>query len=339
MAPQERTDQPSDVSTEDAPRPRDEHVVTSDSPADQEPPAADPSSDDTPGETGTPPAQTTDDSPPSGDKSTAAPKRNRSAERRIKRLSAKLASERERNDRNETRIAELEQQIGDLRAATPAAPEPQLTDFNSPQEYAKAYAKWEADTASPPAGDTPPANRKPVDTRGSRPEPPPPDGEIVDFHTRGKEKLGDEFTEALQEPDTAVNQQMAEFIMDSDYGPEIYVHLANNVEESRKIYDMGPDRAKKALDALQAKAKKGDLDVEGMIRIEGDDDDAGDEEEPDPKPKPKKRGGRQTSAPTPPDSKPDPGSTALEPDPEAESMDDYAARRRKEEARKAGFPV
>lgn len=320
---QQRTDQPDNVSTQETPRPPDENVVTSDIAADVTKPGADDL-------TATPAAAADKDgptdSPPAGEKpKPTPPKRNRSAERRIKRLSSKLSDAEAKDAENSREIQELRDQVERLENATPKAKEPMLQDFANPREYAKAYAKWEAadsDTPAPkprgktpkPKADPPPAHRQTT-----------PDKEIIAFQDRGKAKLGDEFLEALQEK-TAVNQLMGEFMLDHDLGPELYVHLANNPTEARKIYDSSSPRAIKAMEALAKKAADGQLD-DGA---DDQGDDLGDQDDADTPP------AQRTKAPDPPtDTKPE-GGVDTPVNPETESMDDYADRRRKEEARKAG---
>lgn len=327
---QQRTDQPSQVATEEIPRAPDKHVVTSDVIADSEPrvpekPAA---------QADAPKGGNDDQAPAPGDtdKQTTQPRRRRrSSEARIKQLTAQLGESEQREAENAQRIGELTDQVETLKAATPKPPEPQLQDFKSPREYAKAYTKWEAASEAPapkPAAKTTPPPRKNAPVPPA--EKPVADEEIQSFHARGKEKLGDEFQEALQEKGTAVNQLMGEYMLDSDVGPEIYVHLAHNPDESRKIFDSSPLRATKALEKLAAKAAKGELDVgdEGELRVET----------PPKTDTPGKTPPKATKAPTPPsDTKG--GSAPVGVNPETESMDDYAARRRKEEARRAGLPV
>lgn len=335
--PQERTDQPSNVSTQDTPRPRDQNVVTSDLPEpgadDQETPTPAAASDQA-GPTDSEPAPDTDNKAP-------PPKRNRSAERRIKKLSAKLSTAEQKEAENARRIEELEETVSSLKSATPKAKEPMLQDFANPREYAKAYAAWEKTSASPAPKPRP--KPKAADTPATPATPPPADDEIIGFRQRGVAKLGDEFQEALQDQDTAVSQTMGEFMIENDVGPELYVHLTNNQEDARKIYDMTAPKAIKALEALATKAAKGELDVgDGGGNDADDDDDQDDPATPEPgqlSPTPKAPAKKQTKAPTPP-SDPSPGSDPnIAANPETEPMDAYAERRRKEEARKMGYNV
>ncbi len=320
-------DQPSEVVTKEPERPSDEHVVTTDTPpevtksgeADAKAKAA-----------AADPGGSNDQTPAPGD-TKPKPRRNKSAEGKIHKLTARLDESGRENAANLVRITELEETVQELKATKPAEPEPILDDFKTPQEYAKAYAKW----AKPPAKPKP----KPAAKPESKIVDPPPapsaqDPEIVDFRKRGTEKLGDEFVEALQEEGNAVSQTMGEFCLDSDYGPEIYVHLANNQDQAKKIYDSSSRRANKLLDELEVKAKAGELDVgEGQLDVAPPPDTGEHDTGPAKK---AKAAPVKSKAPTPPsDTKPGP-TVNLKPDPENESMDEYAARRNKETLQRSG---
>lgn len=322
-------DQPSNVATEDALRPPDTAVVTSDTPAGAEPekdPGKKPAADASKGASNDQDSATGDDS--------TKPKRTNTENRRFRKLSKRLGAATETNTAQARRITELENTVETLKADKPKAPEPKLKDFDTPQAYAKAYAKWSKAPADKPAGKSPP------------PPPPPPaaspieDDDIADFTKRGKEKLGDEFIEATQDNDNAVNSTMGEYMLDHDLGPEIYVHLSNNHKEARKIFDMPAHKAVKALDALATKAEKGELDVgdDGDMHVEDPPD--GGKPDNDPKKTPDGSGGKRpgkTKAPEPPgDTKG--GSATPAKSPEDESMDEYAARRQAEERKAKGLP-
>ncbi len=327
-------DQPSNVATEDALRPPDQAVVTSDAPQSTEPPAADPSGKPKPA--AAPPGGPDDQDP---DPDSKKSKRNPPAERRIRKLRQQLTEEQTVNTANSGRIAELEGEIETLKASQAKAPEPKREAFKSDQEYAKAWSDWDtAATEKPkpkpkakPAAPTaaPPASTVIVDT------------DIAEFQKRGASKLGDEFVEAMNSKGNAINTTMGEYILDHDLGPEIYVHLSNNQEEGRKIFDMPPHKAVQALDALAEKGEKGELDAgdEGELKP-GDPPDLGDPDI-DPKKTPAGSGGRKrpgkTKAPEPPkDTKP--GDATPPKSPEDESMDEYADRREREERKRKGLP-
>lgn len=324
-------DQPSQVATQQTvERPNDTNVVTSDTAvniiADTEAGAPNAQPDPKPAASGAKPPASNDQNSAS-DKTDKSKPRNRRAERKIGRLTRELNASRADALATTQRLAELEQTVQTLSQAPAATkPEPKLDDFATPQEYAKAYSDWETPAPAPKPRATAPKATAPASAPAQAPA---ADSEITEFHTRGKEKFGDEFAEALAETDVAVNQYMAEFMMDSDFGPDLYIHLANNPEESVAIHDSSPYRANKALEKLQAKAAKGELDVgeEGELQI------APNYQEPAPKPKARK----VSKAAAPPSSTRDGANVSVAPDPENESMDDYAARRQKDEMRRQGI--
>lgn len=340
------TSQPSNISTEEEVRPADEHVVTDDrdffgvaSPADdkEKKPAA--SSD------AKSPDQTTKPSAGSDDKEQkprSKPGQDRPAERRIKDLTKQVAQLEGKSQQDQTKIDGLQSQIDDLVAKTPDVPEPQLKDFDSPAEYAEAFGKWK--TAKQPAKKPDAATRKPTGERDPTKHAthdtgkPALDDEIVEFHTRGKTKLGDEFTEAIERKGTAVDDGMGEFLLDSDFGPEIYIHLANNQRDAKKIFDLRIGDKVKALEALEVKAKAGELDIDSMQQALDDadreDDLTGGKKEAKPT-----GNAVQTKAKEPPSDTREAGTADIKPDPENEDMDTYAARRNKEELKKRGIVV
>lgn len=321
-------DQPEQVVTEETARAPDEHVVTSDAEFHSDASPAIPATS----------AADDKDGPITSDsdsgKAPTPPKRNRPAERRIRKLTDKLSAAEAKDAANVNRIAELEGQVETLVSATPKAAEPKLNDFANPREYAKAYAKWEGSPETAPKPTRRAAAPKPkADTPPAAPPKPHQDSEILGFQERGKKKLGDEFIEALGEK-TAVNQLMGEYMLDHDVGPEMYVHLANNPEEARKIYDSSVPRQIKAMEALAARGAKGGLDVgqEGELQVAPAPANPADDDYEDPGHEPPK----VTTAPEPPSDTNTTGDADVPVNAENESMDDYAARRLKEEARRAG---
>lgn len=331
-------DQPSKVSTQEAPRAPDEHIVTSDTgvtePGEATSDAAAAAADTDKGDKGS-----NDQQSAPGDKQ-AGNHKQRHSSKRWDKLNARLGKSERDNAVSQQAIADLQQENTELKAKQAKAPEPQLEDFDSPKDYAKAFSKWETDTtaaAEPPKPK--PAATEPAAAAASPSGARASDDEVTDFTKRGTEKLGDSFRDAIQDdPDdpTPVNQVMGEFIFDSDVGPEIFVHLANNKEEAKKIYDSSPRRAEKMLNALEAKAAKGELDVgEGALNV-APPPDLGEHDTLD-----KDKGGKGstgTNAPEPVNTK-EGGDASLTSDPETESMDVYANRRRKEELRKQGHVV
>ncbi len=334
----ERTDQPSKVSTEEEVRPADEHVVTSDSPEN----VITPSDGDQSASPAAPPPGGQKPAAPAAADTENEPRRDRKAERRISKLTKQIGELSDARADDRQQIETLTGQINDLTAASAAAsPEPQLVDFANPQEYAKAYGNWSTSSAPKPGADPKPAAVPAArDPNANAPNPSPaaaPDPEVKAFQTLGQERYGDEFIEALEIKGTAVDVDMGEFLMDSEFGPEIYIHLANNQEEAKKIYDSGAFRKVKALEELATRAKAGKLDVigEGELQIAPAPDPGAPDNNPRQAPKPA-RGSRETAAKAPPEDTGQPGSATVVADPNNESMDDYAARRARETAKRLG---
>lgn len=333
------TTEQSNVITQDVPRPPDNSVTESDSPAEIKESRVAAKSKEDKGEQATPTAATDSDkekgandqdSATGDDKPSDPPKRKRGIERRIERLSRKLADAQERENASQTTIQELQDRLDKLESQQSQEStdlvEPDLKDFKTPQQYAKAYAAYERKIAAAKKPAPRPEQKKPA-SPAKPPELPP---ELQQFHKAGRDKYGEEFDEALQE-EIPVNQFMGEYILDHDSGIEIYMHLANNPEEAHKIANSSPYRAAKLLDSLATKASKGELDVdEGQLQFE--------EEGEEEKDKPKAKGSRkQTKAGDPPNHKPESSGLNTDVNMEELSMDEYAARRQKQELRKLGY--
>lgn len=320
MAADTHSEQPEQVSTEEALRPPDASVVTSDAVAT---PAADESQVAAQSESSAAPDAKTDGANKSGsaagDDNESPPSTNK-VKKRMGRLTKKVSEQESVIAEKDRVIAEQAQRMADLENQVKSAPkpaEPQLEDFKTPQEYASAYTEWQTATAEPAP------KKEPAPAQQQAPTP-APDPAIDEFVAAGIEMLGDEFVEARGESDLAVSKEMADYLFESEVGPAIYVHLANNTDESKDIFKMSAPKAMKALEALEAKAAKGELDIDGQLQIapapKMGAHDTGDGGKPESK-KP---------AYTPPSDTRDTGDTGLEPDLEEMGMEAYAARRRKQ---------
>ncbi len=282
----------------------------------------------------------TDDSATSDNNQQTKPPGRRSQERRFARMRDRLTRTEQKLAKRDQEVEELRGRLDKLEAGAGDNPpaEPQLADFKTPQEYATAYAKWQADQKG---ASTPQPKQPKQPAQPATPAPPAPaDEDVQAFVKRGKERLGDAFMEALEDPEsTTVSPVMGEYMLESEHGPELYLYLADHQELARKIANKTETFAMRELEKLEALAKDGKL---------LDSDDGGDTSTSDgvetvetsPTGGDQGKRSKQTKAPAPPaDAGRDGGDTALPPNPETESMEDYAARRRKEEARARGLPV
>lgn len=302
-------EQPSNVSTADTPE-RPQNVFT------EEPAVAEAreASKAAPGE----PGQTSDDSAKSPDKSKRKSPRDRPAERRISKLTRKL-------DASQTENAELRERIEALEADKPApkkTPEPQLRDFKTPQEYAHALNKWETEQKPAPKPKAKPA--KPTASKAHAEN-------LKRFAKDGTERIGDTFQAAFKDNDLAINQVMGEFMLDSDIGPEIMVHLHENQDLARQIWFDKPEEATKRLEAIEAELD-GDKPATQTDDAAGDDSPArnadGTFAKAEPDPEPKTRTTKSNAPPAPGDS--ERGELVPGTDLEKAGMDDYSATRRKQ---------
>jgi hypothetical protein len=311
------------VETKETLRPPDKSVVTSDLPeVEAQPEGDDKAKSDTPAAAGD------DDKSKSGsndqESATGDDKDSDASKKRISRGNRANRRLRKQMAEQKKRIDDLEAQLRKGGDKPPAeTPEPKPEDFSSTKDYAKAYAKWEREQSDDKGQ---PAKKPDDDTQ--QPGKPTEDElkEITDFYDAGVKKYGDEYAEAVQEPDLRIDKSMAEFMFDSDHGHEIMMHLANNPDESQAIFGKSERRVLRSMTALEEKAKAGKLDIDvDSLDIENDKGgkDGG---------KKAGEGGKPSGSDryTPPSDTKDKGSSQPASSPENESMDDYAARRQKE---------
>lgn len=347
----QRSDQPSSVSTKDDVRPDDVDVVTDDLDLamgiEQKPPPADSSKkqaaapdDKDDGSPNDQDSATGDDDKQQQQQQGAKPSKLQKLGKRVTRLTKSLGEAERANQTLQQQIRDQQALIDSLQSAPAKGdddppPEPKLEDFKTPQDFARAYSRWEAKTKAPPKRQQKPAN---TDTK-----PPPPDpavaSEIQAWQEKGQELRGDEFMEALQAK-VQVDREMGEFMLDNDHGVDIYIHLANNPDEATKIYNSTPYRKGRLLEGLAKKAAAGELDVlgDGELKIEGDDDDDGDDDQKQgKKPAGKAQTRKVSKAPPPPDDQ-EGSTTSGEVDLDALPIDDYMARAAaREKAKRENF--
>jgi hypothetical protein len=306
---------PKKASAEQEPeRPGDEHVTLSDTrtaPLQDPDPKADKAAaaDD---KSGTNPD---DSAPTDADNKQPKPKGSQRT-RKIVRLHRELDTAKAGTAKDKARIAELESDLETALAGRPAAGKPKITDYEDPEKYADDLVAWKGKQAKPkPAADPEPD-----------PEPaPPPKSTIDKFTAAGKERLGEVFDAVWENSSShVVSPEMGDFILASDVGPEIYVYLAGNEELAKQIWHCDAEMTTDRMEELETQAKAGEFKTTSKA-----------EPEDDPTP-PADKGEKQTKAPAPPKDQDGGGDDPLQADPAKESMGDYSARRRKEEAANPG---
>ena len=245
------TDQ-GNVSTSDTPQPRNEiSVVTEENAATLAPESAPAAPTEKSGE-----PNTSDSAPPKSEPNADKQprRRNRSAERKISTLTRKLEAAESAGTEQSTRISALETQIADLQKGATAPPKPRLKDFKSEGEFAEAYATWKADTAEPPKPPSKPAPKQPAadPPAGAHPQA----AEIKALETAGEKLYGDEFEEVLHDDSLPLSVAIADFIFDSDKGPEMIMWLDEHREEGRELFRMRPTKQVKELEKIEAGLEK-----------------------------------------------------------------------------------
>ena len=178
------------------------------------------------------------------------PKANPKLERRFSEITkqreeARKEAQREREAREalEARLAVLERQ------PAPQAPkvdeEPQPSQFNDAFEYAKALAEYTADKRiaemkqDEAKAKAEAERQKVIDQWASKVQ-------------KAKADLPD-FDDIVASSDVVVNDDIRDAILESDVGPQILYHLAENDDVAKKIAVLSPKQALREIGKLEAR--------------------------------------------------------------------------------------
>ncbi len=328
MSKPESVTQPSEVSTEDRPRPPLDSVVTSETgpreeATDEEAAAADQAS---PQGEDVGSAQTAGESDPSGSDNQPS-KRRRELERKLRKLKSKLTAAESARAEDKKLIEKLTGQLTELKSKVPAPSKPRLTDFKDEEEFAEAYASWKAESESPPP-ETPKRVPEPV-------VPPATTEEIEEFRTTGVEKFGDEFLEAFGNKELPISAEMGRYLVDSEMGADVYVYLAKNEDVAKEIFQEGPLEAGRLLAKVEADLESGRKKPSKAPKAKTN---PPTQTERDDKGKFSKSPGKKTTRAPPPGPEHDPDGAVPDADLEKLGMEDYARVRRAQlKARNARF--
>ena len=234
------------VSTDETPQDREAiNVVTEENqapPPPQDKTAAPPEGESNEGKSAEPTGKEDEGKPP------PKKRRRRSAERKIAALQAQLSDAEKAGQQRDAEIAELRKEISDLKAGNAAEPpkKPRLQDFKNAEEFGKAWAEYERSQEQPPA-DPPAAAQPPA---GQPPPPSQPNPDVEALEEKGEELYGEEFAEVLHDRTLPLSANMADYIFDSDRGPDIIMWLDENREEAKELFHMRPRALAKKLDEL-----------------------------------------------------------------------------------------
>ena len=181
-------------------------------------------------------------------------KQNPKIERRFseitkQREAAKQEAERERQARLEleNKVRELEGKLSPPAPQEPteADPKPKPEQFSDMFEYAEALAEWTADKkiqeqkVKEAAQKAEQERQKLLDTWSTR---------VQDFRAKTPD-----FDDMVGSADVVVSNEVRDAIFESDVGPQILYHLAENPDVAKKIQGMTPIGALRMIGKLEAK--------------------------------------------------------------------------------------
>ena len=152
--------------------------------------------------------------------------------------------EREARQALEQRLAALERQ-GQPQKANPVDEKPQPSQFSDAFEYAEALAEYTADQRI--------ANMKREEAAAKEAE---ERQKVINQWTSkveaAKANLPD-FDDIVASSDVVVNDDIRDAILESEVGPQILYHLAENDEVAKKIAGMSPKQALREIGKLEAR--------------------------------------------------------------------------------------
>ena len=181
-------------------------------------------------------------------------KQNPKIERRFseitkQREAARQEAERERQARIdlENKVKELESKLSPPvpQEKVEADPKPKPEQFSDMFEYAEALAEWTADKrfkeekVKEAAQKAEQERQKVLDTWANR---------VQDFRSKTPD-----FDDMVGSADVVVSNEVRDAIFESDVGPQILYHLAENPDVAKKLQGMSPLGALRMLGKLEAK--------------------------------------------------------------------------------------
>lgn len=164
--------------------------------------------------------------------------------------------EREARESLEARLKELEAKVTPTQAtAVDANAEPQPSQFEDAFEYAKALAEYSAEKALRDR-DEQEVRRKQAEEQAKVQE------SWVKRLNEAKAELPD-FEDMVASSDVAVSDAIRDAIFESDVGPKILYHLAENPDEAKKLAEMSQAKALREIGKLEARleVKKAEPEV------------------------------------------------------------------------------
>jgi len=153
-------------------------------------------------------------------------------------------TEREARQVLEKRLAVLEQQ-GQTQRFNPTDEKPQPSQFNDAFEYAESLAEYTADKRI--------AEMKQQEAQAKQAE---QQQQVIQTWAKkveeAKANLPD-FDDIVASSDVVVNDDIRDAILESDVGPQILYHLAENDDVARRIAGLNPKAALREIGRLEAR--------------------------------------------------------------------------------------
>jgi hypothetical protein len=180
-------------------------------------------------------------------------KQNPKIERRFSEITKQREAARQEAERERQARLELENKVKELEGKlspppqepTEADPKPKPEQFSDMFEYAEALSEWTADKrireekAKEAAQRAEQERQKTMDTWSNR---------VNDFRSKTPD-----FDDMVGSADVVVSNEVRDAIFDSDVGPQILYHLAENPDVAKKLQGMTAIGALRMIGKLEAK--------------------------------------------------------------------------------------
>ena len=180
-------------------------------------------------------------------------KQNPKIERRFSEITKQREAARQEAERERQARLELENKVKELEGKlspppqepTEADPKPKPEQFSDMFEYAEALSEWTADKrireekAKEAAQRAEQERQKTMDTWSNR---------VNDFRSKTPD-----FDEMVGSADVVVSNEVRDAIFESDVGPQILYHLAENPDVAKKLQGMTAIGALRMIGKLEAK--------------------------------------------------------------------------------------
>lgn len=164
------------------------------------------------------------------------------------------AGEARRAIEAERKAADLQRQIDELKGTKsvgqPAATgdEPKPEDFKTVGEYTRALVKWEAKQAGKSAAEHAEVSRQQAEANQI----------IAGFVERQEAfmKATPDYEEVLESADFEIPPVSQQYLVESEYGPQLAYHLAKNPDVATSLRKLSPRRQLAELGKLEVKFEK-----------------------------------------------------------------------------------